>query len=68
MKFIWNDRRTFVATLAILCLTAMCLLKGVDTSIAITTAAGVVAACNAWEKRGTPTAGTSGPPNGIVGD
>jgi hypothetical protein len=47
MKSLWSCRRTFLATLAILCLTAIAMVKGTDTSMAIALASGAVAAANA---------------------
>lgn len=45
-------RRTFVSVLAIVCLTAVGVTKGVDVSAAIAAVAMGLAGANAYEKRG----------------
>ena len=54
MKKLFSCRRTFVATVAIGCLTWLGMAHGVDISgiaLAISGIVGAVAGSNAWEKR-----------------
>lgn len=52
MKKILDCRRTFVSVLAIVCLTALGIHKGIDTSMAIAGIAAALSGSNAWEGRG----------------
>ena len=54
MKHIINCRRTFIAVLAILCLTSLGLVKGIDVSMALASVAIGLAAANSYEKKGVP--------------
>ena len=49
MKTLWHSRRTFISTLAILCMTAVGLYKGIDVSMALASVAIGVAGANAFE-------------------
>ena len=51
MKKILACRRTFVSVLAIVCLTALGLYKGMDTSMAIAGIAAALSGSNAWEAK-----------------
>ena len=54
MKKLLSCRRTFLATVAVACLTGLGLYHGVDISgiaLAISGIVGAVAGSNAWEKR-----------------
>jgi len=51
MKKIWNCRRTYLATLGIICLTTLGLTVGMDgVAIAIAGIVGAVAGANAYQK------------------
>jgi hypothetical protein len=52
MRSLWSCRRTFLGFTAILCLTGIAVVKGIDTSWAIAAASAGVAAANAFQKRG----------------
>lgn len=52
MRNIMVCRRTFICTLAILCLTAIGLYKGVDVSMALASVAIGLAGANAYEMAG----------------
>lgn len=54
MKFLKTCRRTFIAALAIGCLTVLGLAKDFDVSMALASVAIGLAGANAYEKRGTP--------------
>lgn len=50
MKHLWACRRTFIATVAVLCLTACALGKGQDTALAIAAIVASIAGANAYQK------------------
>ena len=50
MRHFMLDRRVFIATLAITCLTAIGLWQGQDVSMAIAGIAGAIAAANAYQR------------------
>lgn len=50
MLKIFQCRRSSLALIGISCLTAMCLIKGIDVSMAISTIVMGVAAANSYEK------------------
>ncbi len=52
MRNILYCRRTFICTLAILCLTAIGLYKGIDVSMALASVAIGLAGANAYEMAG----------------
>lgn len=52
MRNLWSCRRTFISTLAILCLTGIAIAKGVDVSVAIATICAALGAANAYERVG----------------
>jgi len=52
MRFIFTCRRTFLALIAIGCLTALGIHKGIDVSIAIAGVVASVAASNSYQKIG----------------
>lgn len=52
MRNILICRRTFICTLAILCLTAIGLYKGIDVSMALASVAIGLAGANAYENAG----------------
>lgn len=54
MRSLITSRRTFIATLSILCLTTIALRNNIDVSMALASIAMAVCASNAYEKRGTP--------------
>lgn len=54
MRSLITSRRTFIATLSILCLTCIGLTNNTDVSMALASIAMAVCASNAYEKRGTP--------------
>jgi hypothetical protein len=49
MRFIFMCRRTFIATLAIGCLTVLGLCKDVDVSLALASIAAAMCSANAYE-------------------
>lgn len=51
-------RRTYMCTLAITCLTAVGLSKGIDVSMAIAAVAAALSGANAYEKVGVTKGGT----------
>lgn len=50
MKFLWQDRRLFIAFFGVVCLTAISLSKGIDTSASIAAIITAIAAANAAQK------------------
>lgn len=54
MRSLWTSRRTFIATLSVLCMTALGLYNHIDVSMALASIAIGVAAANAHEGKGTP--------------
>lgn len=53
MKYIWKCRRTGIAFLAIVSLSVVMAVKGIDTSTAIASIAIGLAGANSFEKRGS---------------
>lgn len=49
MRMFWYSRRTFVATLAILVLAGLCMIKGLDVAMSIAMIATGFAGANAYE-------------------
>lgn len=52
MKRLWDCRRTYLATLCIVCLTGLGYFKGMDVAMALGSVAIGVAGANAYEKKG----------------
>lgn len=52
MKTLWTSRRTFIATLAVIGISALGLSKGMDVSMALASIAIGVAGANAYESKG----------------
>ena len=50
MRHIWNDRRTFIALVSIICLTALGITSGLEVGGPIATVAFAIAASNAAQK------------------
>jgi hypothetical protein len=50
MKFLWTDRRVFIALVGLVILFLLGLIRGADVVMAISTICGFIAAANASEK------------------